>query len=138
MLPGTPASWESSKARVAKILSVFVCQVRPIFPSKTRWASQTVRVLALAGGECAIQTWWQLSNGVTLQPWVMFDTGTAVRHSTDTSHASGPTSIPLGSVLQNDWVSAMPFCARTSTEGPKVCPPSFEAVTLIWLAEKSW
>jgi len=40
--------------------------------------------------------------------------------------------------LQKDWVSAMPFCARTSTEGPKVCPPSFEAVTLIWLAEKSW
>src|SRR5205814_8747497 len=138
MLPGTPASWESSTARVAKVLAVFVCQVRPMFPSKTRWASQTVRVLALAGGECAIQTWWKLSIWVMLQPWVVFATGSAVIHLTYTSPVSGSTSIPLGTVLQKDWVSAMPFCARTSTEGPKVCPPSFEAVTLIWLAEKSW
>src|SRR5438093_10432982 len=72
-----------------------------------------------------------------LQPWVVFATGSAVIHLTYTSPVSGSTSIPLGTVLQKDWVSAMPFCARTSSEGPKVCPPSFEAVTLIWLAEKS-
>src|SRR6266581_612249 len=49
-----------------------------------------------------------------LQPWVVFATGSAVIHSTYTSPVSGSTSIPLGTVLQKDWVSAMPFCARTS------------------------
>src|SRR2546426_11998633 len=44
----------------------------------------------------------------------------------------------LGTVLQNELAFSMPFWARTSTDGPKWSPPSLEAATLIWLAEKSW
>src|SRR3989442_4822725 len=58
-----------------------------------------------------------------LQPWVVLAAGSAVIHCTYTSPVSGSNSIPLGIVLQNDCAWAIPFCARTSTEGPNVCPP---------------
>jgi hypothetical protein len=40
---------DATTARIAKILSVFVCRVGPTLPPKTTWASQTVKVLALDG-----------------------------------------------------------------------------------------
>ena len=46
--------------------------------------------------------------------------------------------MPLGTVLQNEFVNAVGFCAMTSTEPPNVSPPSFDAATFVWLTEKSW
>src|SRR5439155_3277347 len=86
----------------------------------------------------ATQTWWKFSICVTLQPWPTFANGSAVIHWTYTSPVCGSSSMPLGTVLQNEFANAIAFCAKTSADGPNVCPPSLDAATQIWLIVKSW
>src|SRR4051794_17194540 len=89
----------------------------------------------------AIQTVWNVSSCVMLQPVAKFVAASPASQAAYTRPACGPdgtTLTPPGMLLQIVAASASGDWAETGTGRPKVLPPSVDFATQTWLGPKSW
>src|SRR3954452_14072843 len=106
-------------------------------PSKTSCGVQ----VCPPSSDQAIQTVWNVSICVSLQPVAALVIGSAASHAAYTRPACGPDCTmrtPPGMLLQKVSASASADEAETATGRPKVLPPSVDFVIHTWLGRKSW